>query len=87
MPEIFDRLKASLAERYHLERELGTGGLAIVYLAEDLKHRREVAVKGLRRELAAPLGAERLTRRLQPSAPVARDLQFGNRVRRSGVRP
>ena len=48
-----DRLRAALADRYRIERELGQGGMATVYLAEDLKHHRKVAVKVLRPELAA----------------------------------
>ena len=59
MPDIFDRLKTALADRYTIEHELGAGGMATVYLAEDLKHRRKVAVKVLRPELAAVIGAER----------------------------
>jgi serine/threonine protein kinase len=54
MPE---RLTAALADRYRIERELGAGGMATVYLAEDLKHHRKVAVKVLHPELAAVLGA------------------------------
>ncbi len=53
MPDTFDRLNAALADRYAIERELGAGGMATVYLAEDLKHKRKVAVKVLRPELAA----------------------------------
>ncbi len=49
------RLKAALADRYAIQEELGAGGMATVYLAEDLKHHRKVAVKVLRPELAAPL--------------------------------
>ena len=45
MTDIFDRLKTALADRYAIERELGAGGMATVYLAEDLKHHRKVAVK------------------------------------------
>ncbi len=45
MPDTFKRLKAALADRYAIERELGSGGMATVYLAHDLKHDREVAVK------------------------------------------
>jgi serine/threonine-protein kinase len=43
---VIEGLSAALADRYRLERELGQGGMAMVYLAEDLKHRRKVAVKG-----------------------------------------
>ncbi len=57
MTDQLDRLKAGLADRYKLERQLGAGGMATVYLAEDLKHKRKVAVKVLRPELAAVLGA------------------------------
>ncbi len=53
MPELLDRLKTALADRYTIEHELGAGGMATVYLAEDLKHHRKVAVKVLRPELAA----------------------------------
>ena len=53
------RLIAALADRYRIERELGAGGMATVYLAQDLKHDRQVAIKVLRPELAAVIGAER----------------------------
>ncbi|HSR42835.1 MAG TPA: hypothetical protein VLL48_11700, partial [Longimicrobiales bacterium] len=52
-------LKSALADRYAVERELGEGGMATVYLARDLKHERHVAIKVLRPELAAVVGAER----------------------------
>ena len=68
MSDELDRLKAALADKYTIERELGRGGMATVYLAEDLKHKRKVAVKVLRPELAAVLGAEassKGTRRLR----------------------
>ncbi len=55
MPEITARLSTALADRYKIERHLGEGGMANVYLAEDLKHHRKVAVKVLRPELAAVL--------------------------------
>ncbi len=58
MSEITSRFSTALADRYKLERHLGEGGMATVYLAEDLKHHRKVAVKVLRPELAAVLGAE-----------------------------
>ena len=51
MTDTFDRLKTALADRYTIEEEVGAGGMATVYLAEDLKHRRQVAVKVLRPEL------------------------------------
>jgi serine/threonine protein kinase len=54
--DLHDRLKSALSDRYTIERELGSGGMATVYLAEDLKHHRKVAVKVLRPELAAALG-------------------------------
>jgi TolB-like protein/tetratricopeptide (TPR) repeat protein/tRNA A-37 threonylcarbamoyl transferase component Bud32 len=59
MKEDLKRLQAALANRYTVEREIGRGGMAIVYLAEDCKHQRKVALKVLRPELAASVGAER----------------------------
>jgi len=58
----------ALGERYQIERELGHGGMAIVYLARDLKHDRAVALKVLRPEIAAALGAERFLREIQIAA-------------------
>ncbi len=52
MEDVLDRLKTALSARYEIERELGAGGMATVYLALDLKHERQVAVKVLRPELA-----------------------------------
>src|SRR5438309_7810250 len=54
-----DRLNAALAGRYTIERELGRGGMATVYLARDVKHHRQVALKVLNPELGALLGVER----------------------------
>src|SRR5438309_1357871 len=62
------RLTAALAGRYAIERELGAGGMATVYLARDLKHDRDVALKVLRPELAAVLGAERFLQEIHISA-------------------
>ncbi len=68
MPDLLDRLTAALADRYAIEREIGAGGMATVYLAEDLKHHRKVAVKVLRPELAAVLGPERFLREIETTA-------------------
>ena len=68
MPDHLDRLRAALRDRYAVERELGSGGMATVYLAEDLKHRRKVAVKVLRPELAASLGSDRFFREIEVAA-------------------
>ncbi len=62
------RLAAALADRYRIERELGQGGMATVHLAEDLKHDRKVAIKVLRPELAAVLGAERFLAEIKTTA-------------------
>ena len=68
MTEILPRLSAALADRYRIERELGAGGMATVYLATDVKHQRQVAVKVLRPELAAALGHERFLREIETTA-------------------
>ena len=61
-------LTAALADRYRIERELGHGGMATVYLAQDLKHDRQVAIKVLRPELAAAIGAERSLQEIRLTA-------------------
>lgn len=65
-----DRLKAALADHYRIERELGVGSMATVYLAEDVKHHRKVAVKVLRSDLAASLGADRFLREIEIAAQL-----------------
>ncbi len=65
---ILQALVSTLAGRYTIERELGAGGMATVYLAQDLKHRRQVAIKVLRPELAAALGRERFLREVTTTA-------------------
>ena len=69
--EQFERLQAALATRYRLVREIGRGGMATVYLAQDLKHVRQVAVKVLKPEVAAALGPERFLREIQIAAVLA----------------
>jgi len=64
MSHVLERAGSVLAERYVLERELGRGGMATVYLARDLKHGRQVAVKLLRSDLAAALGPDRFLREI-----------------------
>jgi eukaryotic-like serine/threonine-protein kinase len=66
--ELLDRLTTALAGRYIIERELGAGGMATVYLAQDLKHDRRVAIKVLRPELAAVIGAERFLSEIRTTA-------------------
>jgi serine/threonine-protein kinase len=66
-----ERLNATLAGRYAIERELGSGGMATVYLADDLKHHRKVAVKVLRPELASVLGPDRFLREVEIAAKLS----------------
>ncbi|UCD25598.1 MAG: protein kinase [Gemmatimonadota bacterium] len=70
MKKSLDRLEAAIAGRYTIERELGAGGMATVYLAEDSKHDRKVALKVLRPELAAVLGAERFIHEIKTTASL-----------------
>src|SRR6188768_4320079 len=65
-----DRLVAALAGRYRIERELGAGGMATVYLAYDSKHDRKVAIKVLKPELAAVLGADRFVVEIRTTAAL-----------------
>ena len=68
MPELLGRLQSALADRYRLDREVGAGGMATVYLAEDVRHDRRVALKVLRPELAAVIGAERFLAEIKLTA-------------------
>jgi eukaryotic-like serine/threonine-protein kinase len=70
MTEPISRLQEALGGRYRIEREIGQGGMATVYLAEDLKHDRKVAIKVLRPELAAIIGAERFLREIKTIATL-----------------
>ena len=68
MTDTFERLKAALADRYTIEQEIGAGGMATVYVAHDIKHDRKVALKLLRPELAAMIGAERFLNEIKVTA-------------------
>src|SRR4051812_28659434 len=68
MPELGGRLQTALSDRYLIEREIGAGGMATVYLAEDVRHARRVALKVLRPELAAVIGAERFLAEIKLTA-------------------
>ena len=70
MTKRLNDLATALSDRYRIERELGQGGMATVYLAEDQKHRRKVAIKVLRPELAAVIGADRFVREIQTIAAL-----------------
>jgi eukaryotic-like serine/threonine-protein kinase len=65
MDDLQRRVEEAIGDRYRFERELGSGGMAIVYLAEDLRHHRRVAIKVLRPELAQALGADRFLREIE----------------------
>ena len=68
--DILERLGPALSDRYAIERRIGQGGMATVYLAEDLKHHRRVAIKVLRPELSASLGIERFLREIEMAAKL-----------------
>jgi eukaryotic-like serine/threonine-protein kinase len=70
MAELWERLRTVLAERYRIERELGRGGMAIVFLAEDLKHQRRVALKVLKPELGYAIGPGRFLREIRIAAQL-----------------
>ncbi len=66
-----DRVRTALADRFHVERELGSGGMAVVYLAHDPRHGRAIAIKVLRPDLAAALGGSRFLREIQIAARLS----------------
>ena len=68
--DLLDQLAATIGDRYRIERELGHGGMAVVVLAEDVKHHRRVAIKVLRPELSALLGSERFLREIEIAATL-----------------
>lgn len=69
--DVGDRLREALADRYRIERELGRGGMATVYLAHDLKHHRKVAIKVLHAEHSAAVGKERFLREITTTANLS----------------
>src|SRR5687768_2122676 len=70
MRDALQRISAALAERYLVERELGRGGMATVYLARDVRHHRAVAIKVLSDEISAAIGAERFLREIEIAASL-----------------
>jgi serine/threonine protein kinase len=70
LPDPIAALQAAIADRYRFERELGRGGMATVYLARDLKHHRQVAIKVLKPEIGAMLGPERFLREIRVTAQL-----------------
>src|SRR5210317_2085142 len=71
MSDVLTRLNAALEGRYRIDSELGEGGMATVYLADDLKHERRVALKVLKPELAAVVGAERFLAEIKTTANLS----------------
>ena len=69
-----ERLTKALVDRYRIEREIGTGGMATVYLAQDLKYDRKVAGKVLKPELAAVMGTERFLAEIRTAANLSDSL-------------
>jgi eukaryotic-like serine/threonine-protein kinase len=74
VPDVLDQLRTALGDRYDVERLVGEGGMATVFLAQDRRHGRRVAIKTLRAELAASIGADRFLREIR----VAASLQHPN---------
>src|SRR5437762_12957804 len=70
MERVREALSAALGDRYRIERVLGRSGMATVYVAEDLRHRRQVAIKLLRPDVAAASVADRFLRELAIAAPL-----------------
>ena len=88
MADVLEQLRTALGDRYEVERLVGEGGMATVYLAKDLRHGRKVAIKTLRAELAVSIGADRFLREIR----LAANLQHPNilgalRLGRSGRHP
>src|SRR3954451_14765249 len=71
MPTLGERIGRSLAERYEIDRQVGEGGMATVYLARDIRHGRQVAIKVLREDVAHRMGAERFLREIRTTATLS----------------
>src|SRR5262249_30214044 len=82
-----ERLNTALADRYRIERHLGSGGMATVYLAQDVRHDRKVAIKVLKPELAALLGAERSVVEIKTTASLQHSHSPAVRQRHGGRVP
>ena len=80
--EQLDQLRAAIGYRYRIIRELGRGGMATVYLADDLKHDRRVALKVLLRSIAAAIGPERFLREIKLTAQLNHPDRSGRSIRR-----
>lgn len=85
MIDPLDSLRAALQERYAVERLIGQGGMATVYLAMDTRHDRRVAIKVLRPELAASLGSDRFLREIKVAAKLQHPNILGLRITRAGT--
>ncbi len=71
MSDVPEKLASALADRYVLEREVGAGGMATVYQARDLRHKRSVALKVIRPELSGPAGVARFLQEIGPQSGAA----------------
>ena len=87
MPDLLERLKSALSDRYAIESEIGRGGMAVVFLAEDLRHHRKVAIKVLQPELAAAVGPDRFLREIETVAGLRHIAIRSFRSRRQPVSP
>ena len=85
MSDVLDRLTRSLEDRYLVKRELGAGGWATVYLATDLKHQRQVAIKVMRPEVASAIGLERFVQCSRIGAARPLDLHGQRPMRRTEI--
>ncbi len=79
MSDPITRLNAALEGRYRIERELGEGGMAKVYLADDIKHERKVALKVLKPELAALMGAERFLTEIRTTDSLSESVSWAQK--------